>query len=79
MGNVQKITNVKQNSSTLLEQVGDQVRQLELSFVTDPTNSAREAWMLTQDSLDRLKSSTAERKTFFTKLAFYEEGEWPSS
>lgn len=31
--------------------------------------------MLAQDSLDRLRSSTAERKTFFTKLAFYKEGE----
>lgn len=35
----------------------------------------REAWISAQDSLDRLRSSTAKRKRFFTKLAFYEEGE----
>lgn len=48
------------------------MRQLELSFVTDPTDSAREAWISAQDSLDRLRSSTAERKRFFAMLAFYE-------
>lgn len=31
--------------------------------------------MSAQDFLDRLRSSAAEGKRFFTKLAFYEEGE----
>lgn len=56
-----------------LEQVGGQVRQVELTHVTALTDSAREAWMSTQDSMDRLRPSAAERKWFFTKLAFYEE------
>lgn len=72
---IAEIAMVKRNSSVLLEQVGDQVRQLELAYVTDPTESAREAWISAQDSLDRLRSSAAERKRFFSKQAFYEEGE----
>lgn len=31
--------------------------------------------MSAQDSLDRLRSFTVEQKSFFTKIAFYEEGE----
>ncbi|XP_077319405.1 uncharacterized protein LOC143941229 [Lithobates pipiens] len=59
----------------MLEQAGDLVKRLEIEYVTGPTDSAREAWMVAQDSLDRLRSSTTERRRFFTKLAFYEEGE----
>lgn len=51
------------------------MRRLELAYVLDPSESTREAWISAQASLDRVRSSTAERKRFFTKQAFYEEGE----
>lgn len=70
-----EIEAVKHNSSALLERVEDQVRQLDLSYVTDPSDSVREAWIPGQDSLDRLSSSAAERKHYFSKQAFYGDGE----
>lgn len=58
---IAEIQMVKRNSSALFEQVGDQVRQLELSYVIDPSDSdsAGESWMSAQDSLDCLRSSAA--------------------
>lgn len=55
---------VKHNSFILLEQVEGQVRQLELSYVLDPSDSKRETWMLAQDRLDCLSSSAEEWKSF---------------
>lgn len=52
----------------------DQVRQFELAYIVQPTDS-REAWMLAQDSLDHLQASTAQRKRFVNKAAFFEVGE----
>lgn len=72
---IAEIEAIRHNLSALLELVEDQVRQLELSYVTDPSDSAREAWISGQNSLDQLRSSAAEWKHFFTKQAFYEEGE----
>lgn len=69
------IAAIKYNSSALLIRVEDQVRQLELAYVMVPSESAREAWISGQDSLGPLRSSAPERKWFFTKQAFYEEGE----
>ena len=72
---IEEIAAIKHNSSDLLDRVEDQVRQLELAYVLDPSEPAREAWTSGQDSLDRLRSSVAERKRFFTQQAYYEEGE----
>lgn len=65
---IAEIMAVKRNSLALLEQVEDQVGKLELAFVTDPSDSTREAWISGQDSLDRLRAST-ERGFSISKLS----------
>lgn len=51
------------------------MRRLEAEYIADSTEVTREAWMVAQDAVNRINMSSADRKWFFNKLAFYEEGE----
>lgn len=51
------------------------VHLLEQQYIADPSDSAREAWQSTQSAYEHLLSSSAENKRFFSKQAFFEEGE----
>lgn len=72
---IREINTFKQKSSAQSEGVEQLVHDLEAQFVADPRKERRDAWLSAQDALNRLMSSTVERKRFFSKLAFYEEGE----
>lgn len=54
------------------------VSRLDAEFIADPSDVAREAWMAAQEAVDRITGAAADRKRFFNKLAFYEEGEQTS-
>lgn len=71
---ISEIGKVKKNSSEHKEELERQVGALEESYVRTPTDSAREAWQSAKSAYERLLSSTAEKKLYFSRLAFYEEG-----
>lgn len=72
---IREINVFKKKSSAQSKGVERLVDDLETQFIADPNEECREAWLLAQEALNRLTSSTVERKCFFSKLAFYEEGE----
>lgn len=71
---VLEIVKVKKNQSGHREELEKQVQELEEKYVHNPTDPAREAWQWGQSAYERLLSSIAEKKQFFSKLAFFEEG-----
>lgn len=70
---------MKSKTSAQQEQAVQLVSRLEAEFVADPSDVAREAWLATQEVVDRITGSVADRKRFFKRLAFYEEGEQTGS
>lgn len=52
-----------------------QVHSLEVKYVQDRTDSARGAWQVAQSAYEHLLASSVEKKRFFSKTAFFEEGE----
>lgn len=61
---------VKKHSEGLRAELESRV--LELQYVQDPTDSARETWQSAQSAYEHLLASSAEKKRFFLKTAFFE-------
>lgn len=70
---IAEITKVKRESSSLKDEVESQVHTLEQQYIVDPLDSAKEAWQSAQFAYEHLIS--AEKRSFFSMLAFFEEGE----
>lgn len=72
---IREVNAFKRASNAEREGVERLVHDLEIKYVTTPTEDRRDAWLSAQDALSWFTSSAAERKHFFSKLAFYKEGE----
>lgn len=72
---ITEIQAVKRKTHAQREGIENMAKELESKFITDPTQSNKEAWLSAQDALYKITTSTAERKRFFHKAAYYEEGE----
>ena len=71
---VTEINKVKKASSAFLLELEGRVEALEGQFVLDPSDSAREEWQAAQSAYERVLSSGAEKKRFFSKQAFLKRG-----
>lgn len=69
-----EMNQVKHPSSALKMEVEARVQEMEQTYIANPSDSTREAWQAAQSAYQQLLSSTA-KKRFFTKQAFFEEGE----
>lgn len=67
------LNKVKRASSALKIEVESGVRALEQDIL-DPSDSAREVWQAAQSTYEHVLSSSAKKKSFFAKQAFFEEG-----
>lgn len=72
---VAEVNTIKKNTNAQRDQAAQLVRKLEAEYIADSTEVTMEAWMAAQDAVNRIDMCTADRKLFFNKLAFYEEGE----
>lgn len=57
------------------EQLAQQVRTLEQEYSSHPSDSAKTAWLSAQEALTHVIHAKAEKKRFFAKATFFEEGE----
>lgn len=65
---------IKAKTSAQKEQAVQLVGRLEAKFIASPSDATREAWLAAQEEVDRITNLAADRKCFFNKLSFYEEG-----
>lgn len=72
---ISQIENIKRATNSHKKQAAQLVSRLEAEFIAGPADSTRETWTSAQEALDHINTSTVDRKSFFYKLAFYEEGE----
>lgn len=72
---ITKVNGVKSKTSALQEQAARLVSQQEVEFVADPSDVSREAWLATQEAVNKLTGSAAYQKRLFNRLTFFEEGE----
>lgn len=57
------------------EQLTQLARRLEAEYITTATEGSKASWLAGQDALTKVINSKAEKKRFFSKVTFYEEGE----
>lgn len=67
---IAEVDAIKHNTRAQSERAAWLVCSLEAEFISDSSDAKREAWMAAQAAVDRLATSTADRKRFFNKLAF---------
>lgn len=70
-----EVNAIKHNTQVQREQAVQLVRRLEAEFIANSSDATREAWIGTEAAVDHLATSSADQKCFFSRLAFYEEGE----
>lgn len=70
-----EVNKVKKHSEALREALELQVHSLKVKYVQDPTESAKGAWQSAQSVYEHLLASSVEKRRFFSKTAFFEEGE----
>lgn len=72
---IAEVTGIKSKTNDIREQTKQMVSRLEVEFIADPSNADREAWLTAQEAVDWLTREAADRKRFFNRHAFFEEGE----
>ena len=72
---IREVNGVKKASTALLIEVESRVQDMERAYIADPSDLTRETWQAAQTAYQQLLSSSAEKKRFFAKQAFFEEGE----
>lgn len=68
---IAEINKVKKSSSALKEEVESRVQVLEQQYKTVHSDSTKEVWQAAQSAYEHLLASSAEKKRFFTKQAFF--------
>lgn len=72
---ITEVTGIKTKTNAIKDQTEQMVSRLEAEFIAHPSDAAREAWMAAPEPVDRITGEAADRKRFFNKQSFYEEGE----
>lgn len=72
---ITEVSGIKSKTNAIKDQTEQLVSRLEAEYIADPSSPAREAWLAAQEAVVRITGEAADRKRFFNKQAFYEEGE----
>lgn len=71
---IAEVNAIKRGTAEQRDQVAQMVKRLEAEYIANSGEGSREAWLAAQDALTRIDASRADKKRFFSKMAFYEEG-----
>lgn len=72
---IAEFNTIKQNAQVQKEKAVHMVHQLEVELIAKSSDVTRDTWIAVQVTMDRLATYLANKKLFFSKLTFYEEGE----
>lgn len=72
---IAEVSGIKSKTHAIKDQTEQLVSRLEAEYIADPSDAARDAWLAAQEALGQFTGEAADRKRFFNKQAFYEEGE----